>query len=541
MDIDQSIVELQVTGIVERAGDRLRRPDEQRKRSSAFIALCVRAVLGLEEDEAVARLTDGGGDAGIDAIHLGDLMDGEITVTVFSGKYRRRTDGDFAYPANDIEKVANSVRALFDPSLPPFEGDERLKIRVEEVRSLVRDGVYPHVHVVLCSNGRTWDQNGQRHIDRLAGEQITWEHLDVDRLVRLLQPLRPVDDTLRLAGRAIDENLGLRVVVGRMAVAEVAALFDRHGDRLLEQNIRRYLGRNQVNRQIEETLCNPERRSNFYAFNNGITMVCSQLKFNALQAQDHVIPVKDLRVVNGGQTCWTIHRVVGSLPDEDWSLAQVLVRLYEVTDDDRHIVDALTLATNSQSPVEMVDLHSNDPIQLKLEQGLKGLGYTYLRKRGQRPNGLPTITPEQAAAAVLAVWRGKPHLARFSARQHFGRLYHEIFNEQLLPAHVVMACGLVEAVKVAVQKLKDYPWMEYGRFHLAYCMARRLFPMGPPSTAELALTEEKAAKLVNETGLRFVDLMIAKGVPRGSLQAQSAFFRRPDALDGIAVEDDPAP
>lgn len=528
MNLSASIVDTQLQGIVERAGDRLK-GDENRKRSAAFVALCVKAVLALDETEALERVTDGGGDAGIDAIDLGDIVEGEITVTVFQGKYKQRNDGNFAFPANEIGKLASSVAALFDPNLPPFEGDLRLKTRVEEVRSLVREGVYPTVRVILCSNGRTWDANGQRELDRVSG-QVTWEHLDVDRLVLLLQPQRAVDDMLRLSGRALDENLGVRVLVGRMAVTEIAALFERHGDRLLDQNIRRFLGaKNRVNRQIEDTLKDPGRRVNFYAFNNGVTMVCRQFRFNALQAENQVVPVKDLRIVNGGQTCWTIHRLVGAHPEQDWSTAQVLVRVYEVGEDDDALVQAITVATNSQSPVEVVDLHANDPIQIKLEQGLKDLGYTYLRKRGQRANGLPTITPEQAAAAVLAVWRGKPHLARFATRQHFGRLYDEIFDENLLPVQVVAAANLVgvmEHITSALPELKPY-----RRFHEAYLAGKLLFPAPPSHPKDLEVLDSDARTLAFETAHARINLaMLRDGINRESLQAHSAYFRRPDTV-----------
>lgn len=391
MNLSASIVDTQLQGIVERAGDRLK-GDENRKRSAAFVALCVKAVLALDENEALDRVTDGAGDAGIDAIDLGDIVEGEITVTVFQGKYKLRNDGDFAFPADEIGKLAASVAALFDPNLPPFEGDVRLKTRVEEVRSLVREGVYPTVRVILCSNGRTWD-------------------------------------------------------------------------------------------------------------------------------------------ANGGQTCWTIHRLVGAHPEQDWSTAQVLVRVYEVGEDDDELVQAITVATNSQSPVEIVDLHANDPIQVKLEQGLKDLGYTYLRKRGQRANGLPTITPEQAAAAVLAVWRGKPHLARFATRQHFGRLYDEIFDESLLPVQVVAAVLMVNMYRSLRSALPEI-WT-YGRFHLAHLAASLLFSALPVRVKELEESlsvEEPRNQAFIAAEARFILAMMRDGVEKKSLQAQSAYFRRPPSI-----------
>lgn len=537
MDLNEAIVEQQVSGIVERLGERLPGRDVARRRSAAFVLLAVRAILDLDEEAALDRITEGEGDEAVDAIDIGDISDGEFAVTLFQAKLHKQ-GGTKAFPTNEIKKVASTVALLFDPDRP-FHANERLLVRVEEVRSLVREGNLPSVRVVLVSNGKPWDANGRHAMEALGpSDQVSYEHLDADRLVDLLRPTKPVDDTLRLSGRAVREDLAFRgVLVGRMPVTEVAALLDRHGDRLLDQNIRRFLGsRNRVNRQIEDTLVDPAKRSRFYFFNNGLTMVCREFKFNELQAANHAVPVRGLQIINGGQTCWTIRRVLEDRRDEDWSQAQVMVRLYAVGDDDHDLVHDITVATNSQSPVDLVDLHANDPVQIRLEQGLADLGYVYLRKKGQRANGKPTITPEEAAAAVLAVWRGKPHLARFHRRQHFGSLYRDIFGKALLPAHVVLAVELVEGIRAGIDD--GHPeWFDYGRYHLAWLTGRLAYPSGPPSSLTERASPEALVSAVTKALARFSLVLVGReGIPGKSLQAQASFFRRGDAmakLDGL--------
>ena len=69
----------------------------------------------------------------------------------------------------------------------------------------------------------------------------------------------------------------LRVLLGRVAVQTIADLFEEHGDRLLQRNIRRYLGlhSNRVNTAIHDTLCS-DKADKFYFYNNGITIVCDK-------------------------------------------------------------------------------------------------------------------------------------------------------------------------------------------------------------------------------------------------------------------------
>lgn len=54
-----------------------------------------------------------------------------------------------------------------------------------------------------------------------------------------------------------------------VSVTEIAALIGRHGERLLERNIRRYLGLqgNRINEGIRHTLTN-DKKNNFYFYNN---------------------------------------------------------------------------------------------------------------------------------------------------------------------------------------------------------------------------------------------------------------------------------
>src|ERR1700678_1374558 len=113
MDINASIIDQRVRGLAEAHAARLD-GDEDKRRSAAFVLLCIKTVLDLDDDEAFECLTDGGQDAGIDGIHVGDVEDGEFVVTLFQGKYKRDLEGQAAYPTNAVEKIVLSVRALFD-------------------------------------------------------------------------------------------------------------------------------------------------------------------------------------------------------------------------------------------------------------------------------------------------------------------------------------------------------------------------------------------------------------------------------------------
>lgn len=248
MDLNAALIDQRLTKLVdelrERAAVELGIEDDTRLRSLAFVWLCVKELLDLEPDPCFDTLTEGGGDFGVDAIHLSEVRDGEFGVTLFQSKYEHKLEGDSNFPVNGLSDLIDAIRHLFDPSAELGAINARLRARVEEVRSLIGDGYLPRVRAICCNNGERWTSDGDAAIARSGfGDQVTWEHVNHEVLVRLLQRTARVDATLRMTGPAIFEDLNFsRVCVGRVPVTEIAQLMQTHGDRLLERNIRRYLG-----------------------------------------------------------------------------------------------------------------------------------------------------------------------------------------------------------------------------------------------------------------------------------------------------------
>ena len=122
----------------------------------------------------------------------------------------------------------------------------------------------------------------------------------------------------------------------------------------------------------------------------------------------------------------------------DFSQTYLLVRLYEVEDTENPgIIQDIIYATNSQNPVDFRDLKSNDECQRILEIGAHDLGYVYKRKRDNTLN-INVIPSTVAAAAVFAVWRECPHLAKYRRNEFFDKYYSLIFNN-LNAAQMVIA------------------------------------------------------------------------------------------------------
>jgi len=558
MNLNASIIDQRATGIQDdirkEAEDDLGITDSGRLKSLAFLYLCVKTVLDLDRDEALDCLTEGGGEFGVDAMHMAEQMDGEFGVTLFQAKYANDLEGNKGFPETGLNALINAIRHLFDPASVLESINERLKMKVEEVRSMIRDGYIPRVRAIACSNGVKWGTAAQDAIDRAGfGEQVTWEYINHDTLVGILQRIKPVDEMLRLTGKAVIEDMNFsRVCIGRIPVTEVGSLMKKHGERLLGRNIRRYLGLqgNRVNEGIRKTLYS-NNPADFYFFNNGLTLICSDFSYNALQGGDYQVRVENLQVVNGGQTCMTIFKALeemhskGGSPPTD---ASVMVRIYKLPKDNDYIVLQITQATNSQNPVDLKDLRSNDERQLRLEASINGLGFIYRRKRMDSATAPIDITAGAAAEAILAVWRDAPHQAKFLTREHFGKLYDKIFSDTLNGAQTIIAVLLYRIAENHRRRPTetDPVFVRYASCFIAMQMGFRLMKDMVVKPDQLDHRNyAKARSLIEQNGESYflaavedVDkaLKLLYGEQEISLQQLSATFRRGDLIIHLAAQ-----
>ena len=552
MNLNASIIDQRLTGVQAEieswAREELKVIDPARLKPLAFVYLCVKTMLDLDAQEAFDCVTDGGGDFGVDAMQVTEEVDGEFAVTLFQAKYKTKLEAAANFPEEGIHALVNAIRHIFDPAAELGMINDRLRVKVEEARSMVRDGFIPRVRAIACNNGLKWNEQAHTAIDRAGfGDQVTWEYVNHDVLIGILQRPKQVDDTLRLIGKANVEDMNFsRVCIGRMPVSEVAALMHTHGDRLLERNIRRYLGMhgNRVNEGIRATL-QSQQPSNFYFFNNGLTLVCNDFSYNALQNSDYQVRVENLQIVNGGQTCMTILKTSEAMKAEGKVLpadASVLVRLYKLPKDNDDIVLQITHATNSQNPVDLKDLRSNDGIQRQLEASIQELGFNYRRKRVDGSPKSTDITAGAAAEALLAVWRQAPHQAKFLTREHFGKLYAQIFPSSVNGTQVVLAVLLYRIAENHRRRPADTDplLVRYASCFIAMRMGQRLLhDLGRALDDIQHPCFEPARKLIDERGERYFHLAVSDiesalndlygQKPVSTLQL-SATFRRGDLI-----------
>lgn len=103
-----------------------------------------------------------------------------------------------------------------------------------------------------------------------------------------------------------DHTVYLVIVPGKL----LADLYDEFGARLLERNVRSFLqARGAVNKGIRETLLTDP--GHFLAYNNGISATAAEASVVPMEDGGYgIASLRDLQIVNGGQTTASIHNAV---------------------------------------------------------------------------------------------------------------------------------------------------------------------------------------------------------------------------------------
>ncbi|MGL3820647.1 AIPR family protein [Sphingopyxis sp. R3-92] len=199
-------------------------------------------------------------------------------------------------------------------------------------------------------------------LHRILGEGETRSDISVD-LTQLVGGALPC---LHLKPDSGAYEAYLTVVPGDL----LSRVYQRYGVRLLELNVRAFLGlqgRKSVNSELRRTIV--EQPSMFLAFNNGIVATVDDivLEKDAL-GRDMIAELRGLQIVNGGQTTASLHRA--RFKDSvKLDAVEVPMKIIHVTGGDlSEMVSSVSRAANRQNTVQPADFSANDPFHQAVEE-----------------------------------------------------------------------------------------------------------------------------------------------------------------------------
>lgn len=195
---------------------------------------------------------------------------------------------------------------------------------------------------------------------------------------------------------------------------------------LFDSNVRDYMGLNNVNEDILDSLRN-KNKTDFWWLNNGITILST-----AVVSADGILTISNVQIVNGLQTSQTIFQYFsseGNLNDDR------LVMIKIVKQNDVDIQDSIIRSTNNQTAIALTSLFATDLHQRRIEEIMKTYGLYYERRVNFYVNqGIDRewiFDIMYLAAAYIGVVLRAPEFAARMKRKHLMNVekYKTIFNQ----------------------------------------------------------------------------------------------------------------
>ncbi|MGR0183442.1 AIPR family protein [Azospirillum aestuarii] len=355
---------------------------------------------------------------------------------------------------------------------------------------VVSDGVFEGKRVEFNSiDDRTveCDVFDLRSLFRLTAQSLADVEIDLAKMTG-----SPISCLPRVNG---DEEYDcyLSILPGTL----LASLYAEYGVRLLEFNVRAFLGgTNKVNVGIRRTLRQEPNR--FLAYNNGISATVKSIEW--AEEGKAILAVRGLQIVNGGQTVAALHHVQ---VNEKLGLehVSVAVKITMVKDaNEAAFVGQVSACANTQSIVQIADFSANRAFHIELERisrrvwlpGERGLWF-FERTRGQyqvaKSREGSTIAalrrfrercPPQRKfsktelAKFINAWDCRPHLVSSGAQYNYKAWLEAVDETEWMPDESWYRSLISKAIiyKTAQRTVRDADFPGYRAQIVAYLVAR---------------------------------------------------------------------
>lgn len=406
----------------------------------AFIYWFINNLYGSTQETISKSICDGTNDKGIDACLINDL---ERTVTLIQSKYSK--DGDARIQNESEVKLFSAVDSYFS-SPDSFEaaisgGNSRTKELLRNAFHRYYNLGYTVESIFITTHKRN------NRIDEMLRTTLKQSYIKKLRIFyfdniiafykdseRNFLPFSPPYD-LRYKGEgSLYKDGKTRAWVFNVGADELKS-FAMHYDRnvLFRKNVRNFLDRSETNIRITDTLKNENDSSNFWFYNNGITILCRDATNDG---DNKHIRLDDPQVINGCQTITSIKNYSGD------TKADTLVRV--IASDDNDLMDRIVFYQNSSNPVKKRDLKSNDTVQVRLHREFLKRGWYYEIKTGEdyrtvtnlnlsiKSHCFPNPINNVALARSIVAIKFNPALAYGQGENYFfGEMYEDIFTNDL--------------------------------------------------------------------------------------------------------------
>jgi AIPR protein len=428
-------------------------PEERQSNflTRALAAFSLVALAKIDDTTAANSVVDEYQDDGIDGFFFDRA---EHRAYLVQSKWTKNGSGTI--DVGSVLKFAQGVNHFLENQIALL--GSKMKAKAQDIQDALADSQATFVLVLAYTGKQPLSPEVNKPITQLLQE------LNDDGDLVSLQVLRQKELHDIVEQRALGESVDLTVLLheygivrepyksyyGQVDVTDITA-WGKFGDHLYHKNIRGFKGSTEVNDSIVATV--RDSPDNFLYFNNGITLLCTELEKRPLGGKSRasgVFECKGASVVNGAQTVGSIISALSNPPQT--STAKVMVRLISLEECPPEFGFEVTRATNTQNKIEKRDFAALDEEQTRLRsEMLLSLGKEYVFRTGdQPPSPEKGCTVDDAAVALACA---NPDITYcMIAKREVSRLYDDIEK----PPYTLLFNSTLTALKVwrAVEVLR---------------------------------------------------------------------------------------
>lgn len=210
----------------------------------------------------------------------------------------------------------------------------------------------------------------------ISGYAVNYQVIDIVYLYNISQKSHiPIEIDFAKDGFAVpcitapSDNSEYQSYLAIISGTALANIYERYGSRLLEQNVRSFLQfTGKINNGIRKTIRSESHM--FLAFNNGLAATAEEIILSDDgKGEKCIARVKDLQIVNGGQTTASIyHTWKKDKADISGIFVQLKLSVVKNRENFSDIVSRIAEYANTQNKVSVADLSSNRPFHIEVEK-----------------------------------------------------------------------------------------------------------------------------------------------------------------------------
>lgn len=427
----------------------------------------------------------------------------------------------------EVDSLFGQLRAFVETALDrerisDFEHSSEAAQAALEIHS--KYSAASKIKLFLVTNKKLSDRLKSLPSDELKAKRVEYFVWDIDRFLTNVSEATEATDieidltewtpaglpALKGSDTRSDMTTYLTVIPG----AVLAEIYDRHGSRLLEGNVRSFLSlRGSVNKGIRSTiLTEPEK---FLAYNNGLSTTATSVSVNESGGITLLRSIRGLQIVNGGQTTASLFTYLRHEKAQLSNLDDVFVQMKLIVvpqEQSQEMVPFIARFANTQNRISEADFFANSPFHVRMQEistrvtsgpkpgEISPTKWFYERARGSYLNEKNKLNSKSEVAKFEKTyprnqvitktdlakyhnsWHQKPHVVSKGAQKNFIDFANEVadsfsnvdtrssFGDDFYKREV--CCAII--FQAAHKAIKNSDWYETGFLAniVTYTMAR---------------------------------------------------------------------